>query len=157
MYDIARSYSPKLALFGKDQDLIGWRRFMEGMVAIGGMETQAEYYRILGIRDSAERWAVGLSTKLLECTHGQWLYRNITVHDKVCGTLRSLRKEQILRDIEAQLESEEDLLEEDQYLMEIDIGNLSRTSGELQEYWLLAIQAARKAKQLQTAEPAGIG
>ena len=79
------------------------------------------------------------------------------MHDKVCGTLQSLRKEQILHDIEAQLEREEELLEEDQYLMEIDIGSLSRTSGELQEYWLLAIQAARKAKHLQAADPEGIG
>ncbi len=157
MYELARPYSAKLARFGKNQDLIGWRRFMEGMVANGAMEIQEEYYRIIGTRTPVQKWAVGLTTQLLECTHSQWLYRNIIVHDRDCGTARSLRKEQILQDIERQLSCEEDLLEEDRYLMEIDVGDMLYTSGEQQEYWLLAVQAARKAKQLSVAIPEGIG
>ena len=130
---------------------------MEGMVATGGLEIQEEYYRIIGTRASAEKWAVGLATKLLECTHSQWLYWNIIVHDRDCGTARSLWKEKIMQDIEWQLSCDDELLKEDWYLMEIDIGDMSYTSGEQQEYWLLAVQAARKAKQLSMTIPEGIG
>ena len=35
------------------------------------------------------------------------------------------------------------LAEEDKYLMEISLGDLERTSGENQAYWLLAVKAAR--------------
>ena len=38
-----------------------------------------------------------------------------------------------------------DLLREDRYLLEINHDDLDSSNGEKQEYWLLAIQAARKA------------
>ncbi len=40
------------------------------------------------------------------------------------------------------------LLEEDQFLMEINLGNMEEDAGEWHEYWLLAIQTARQAKVL---------
>jgi hypothetical protein len=40
------------------------------------------------------------------------------------------------------------LQEEDQYLAEVILEDLEGLSGERQEYWLIAIQAARKAGQL---------
>jgi hypothetical protein len=36
----------------------------------------------------------------------------------------------------------EDLLKEDQYLMEVNLGTLQESNGEQHEYWLLAIRAA---------------
>ena len=91
----------------------------------------------------------GLIIKLLEVTHGQWLYRNIQVHDIVSGVEATLRKEEILMEIEKQQElGTEGLAEEDKYLMEINLDDLETTSGEKQEYWLLAIRAARMATTL---------
>lgn len=116
---------------------------MEGMVACGGMEIQVEFMRMNGIWGNALSWATGLTIKLLECTHGQWIYRNIIVHDKECGTARSAQKEQILRDIESQLSNEDTLALEDQYLLEINLDDMG------QEYWLLAVQAARCAKLIR--------
>jgi hypothetical protein len=43
----------------------------------------------------------------------------------------------------------EGLLEEDQYLAEVNLEDLEHTSGERQEYWLLVIQAAQEAIRLQ--------
>ncbi len=60
------------------------------------------------------------------------------------------RKEEIQLAIEAQQEmGTEDLLEEDQYLAEVNLEDLESTSGERQEYWLIAIRAAREAGILQ--------
>jgi hypothetical protein len=42
-----------------------------------------------------------------------------------------------------------DLLEEDQYLAEVNLEDLEHTLGERQEYWSVAIQAAREASCLQ--------
>ena len=44
---------------------------------------------------------------------------------------------------------QEDLLEEDQYLVEVNKEDLEHTSSERQEYWLVAIQAAQEASRLQ--------
>ena len=65
------------------------------------------------------------------------------------GTLVTRRKEEIQREIETQqAEGLQDLQEEDQYLLEINLDDLEHSSGERQEYWLLAITAARKAGNL---------
>jgi hypothetical protein len=39
----------------------------------------------------------------------------------------------------------EGLMEEDQYLAEVNLEDLESTTGERQEYWLVAICAAREA------------
>ena len=51
---------------------------------------------------------------------------------------------------------EEELLEEHQYLMDINLGEIDHGVGEKHEYWLLAVQAARAAKRL-AADEEGIG
>jgi hypothetical protein len=37
------------------------------------------------------------------------------------------------------------LLEEDQWMMEVNLGDMENSSGEREEYWLLAIQATWEA------------
>ena len=41
-------------------------------------------------------------------------------------------------------------MEEDKYLLEVNLDDLENTSGEQQEYWLLAIRAAREARRLRS-------
>jgi hypothetical protein len=78
------------------------------------------------------------------------------VHDRWAGHNNALRKEQLLSDIEAQMDNEEELLLEDQFLMEINLGDINQSSGDAHEYWLLAVQAARVAKTL-AQETQGVG
>jgi hypothetical protein len=42
------------------------------------------------------------------------------------------------------------LMEDDKFLLECNLLDIASTNGEQQEYWLLAIQAAREASRLQT-------
>ncbi len=97
--------------------------------------------------------------KLLETTHGQWLYQCIQIHDKVAGTGIIACKEEIQRKIERQLElGTEDLLDVDQYSAEVNTNHLESGSGERQEYWLLTICTAQKAGLLwrqQQLNPCG--
>ena len=100
---------------------------------------------VTGSRKSVEKWGTGLVTRLLEITHGQWIYRNFVVHDHVSGTLATASKEQLMDEIEEQQELGDDgLLDEDKYLAEVNLDSLESTSGERQTYWLLAIRTARK-------------
>ena len=111
---------------------------------------QNEHTRISGSVHSMNKWSRGLVMKLLEATHGQWLYRNVQVHDSMVGVNATLRKEELQSLIDDQLELGEDgLEEEDKYLLEINFDDLTTTSGETQTYWLLAIQSARDARLLR--------
>jgi hypothetical protein len=83
------------------------------------------------LRFSAKKWGVGLVTKLLEVTHSQWLYRNIQVHDKIAGTLVTLRKEELQLEIEQQQElGTAGLLDEDCHLAECNLGDLEDPQGQ---------------------------
>ena len=129
---------------------------MEGMISRRMVEIQRDFCEIVETKKTAEQWARGLIIKLLEITHGQWLYRNVHVHDKVTGTLATKRKEELKDAILDQLYiGEEGLAEEDKYLLEINLEDLETTSGIKQHYWLLAIRAARMWQELQAEEEGG--
>lgn len=131
-------------------DCIGWRRLMEGMISRELVELQKYALIESESRMSVETWAKELVIKLLEITHGQWLYRNVVVHDRTTGDLVSRRKEEIRDALEEQLElGEEELAEEDRFLLEINLDDLDNSTGEDQTYWLLSLQAAREARQLR--------
>jgi hypothetical protein len=68
------------------------------------------------------------------------------VHDKIAGRLAVLHKEGILAEIEDQMAQGDDgLLEEHKYLLEVNLDGLDDTDCSDQEYWLMAIRAARTA------------
>jgi hypothetical protein len=123
---------------------------MEGMISKRMQEIQQTYHICEGTRVSPERWAQGLILRLLKATHGQWMYRNIHIHDMVAETQATLRKEWIQQEIEEQMEwGKEGLLEEDHWMMEVNLGDMKTTLGEQEEYWLLAIRAARVAAMIK--------
>jgi hypothetical protein len=120
----------------KAQDTIGWWQFMEGMVCREIRVIQTTHTALSGSRNNAEKWTVELIPKLLEVTHGQWLYCNIQVHDKVVDTLPMLRKEEIQMEIEGQQAlGTVGLLNEDCHLGECNLGDLEDTSGIKETYW----------------------
>ena len=142
-------YDQRYRVMARAQDSIGWRRFMEGMICKEIGRIQRTYAGLQASCFSAEEWGVGLVTKLLEVTHGQWLYRNIQVHDKISGTLVTLRKEELQLEIEQQQElGTAGLLDEDCHLAECNLGDLEDSSGAKETYWLLAIRAAREGSRL---------
>jgi hypothetical protein len=135
MESICEGLGPRFQRLAKEQDAIGWRRFMEGMISKEMRAIQYEFYHTLGSRLSSTRWAKGLILKLLETTHGQWIYRNIQIHDDVAGTQATLRKEAILKEIEKQMELGDDgLLKEDHWMLEVNLGDLETNNGEQAEY-----------------------
>lgn len=148
-YGSSREYQ----LLGKAQDRIGWRRFMEGMLVSNFRVIQRSYRKESHRRDNSKGWMRELIIRLLECTHGQWIYRNVVVYDRTCGAVQTARKEQIREEMRRHMElGESGLDEEDRYLLEINLSDMETTDGAQQEYWLRAIEAARIAKRLRAEE-----
>ena len=72
------------------------------------------------------------------------------VHDHASGTLVNLHKSKLLEEISNQLSmGAQTLMEDDKYLLECNLSTLATSNGEEQEYWLLAIKAARMACLIQ--------
>ena len=98
------------------QDAIGWQGLLERMVSVEIATLQQQHLQVSGSRMSIYGWMTGLIIKLLDITRGQWLYRNVMVHDNTTGTIITKRKEEIQLEIESQQElGIEGLLEEDTF------------------------------------------
>ena len=153
MEAICEGLGPQFQRMVREQDAIGWRRFLEGMISKEMRTIQYEFNHGQGSGLSSTRWAKGLILKLLKTTHGQWIYRNVQIHDTVSGTQATLRKEAILKEIEEQMElGDAGLLEEDHWMLEVNLGDLETNNGEQAEYWLLGIRAGRMACALTRAQ-----
>ena len=85
---------------------------MEGMLSRELVELQKYALVEAESRLTVDKWAKELVIRLLEITHGQWLYRNVIVHDRTAGDLATKRKEEIRCALEDQLELGEEGLEE---------------------------------------------
>ena len=74
------------------------------------------------------------------------------VHDSTTSTLITNRKEEIQLEIERLQELvSEGMLEEDNFLAEVQLEDLESMNGDRQEYWLLAIKSEQKAKAIRYA------
>ncbi len=157
MQGICRRMGSQYQMMAEDQGTIGWRRFMEGVLSWRLVGLQANHYALTGEGLQPLHWASQLVIRLLEVTHGQWIYRNNQVHDEAQGTLRTQKKEQLQRDIEEQMElGFEGFLEMDRPLANIPLEELECCGGKRQEYWLLAVRAAQTVKALMSGSAAAV-
>jgi ADP-glucose pyrophosphorylase len=98
-------------------------------------------------------WTKQLISRILQITHSQWIYRNISLHDKSNGYLRNKTAEELAEEIHRLAELQpEDVPTESKFLLEIDSGKLIKEHVETQAYWVIAVKAARKAKAAQIIE-----
>ncbi len=122
---------------------------MEGMISKKLVCLQEDYHVLTGEGLSAILWASQLVVRLLEVTHGQWIYRNIQVHDEHQGMLRTREKEELQWQIEEELELGFDaFLPMDKCLANVKLEDLETSDGLRQEYWLIAVKTARAAAAL---------
>ena len=119
------------------QDLIGWREFMEGKVAdrIGGL--QRYHCSVSSCMMNGDEWMKHFISHILHITHSQWIFRNITLHDSLRGTLRLQERKEVLDEVQKYLDtSPEDLPQESRFLVELDFDALYRSTFEHQTYWV---------------------
>jgi len=136
---------PEYATLMQSLMTMSWRRTMEGMISKEFLSLPTDDLLTGNCKLSPEQWARMFATRLLEATHGHWIYRNIVMHDHISGHVITRTKEQIVNEIERQQDLGGDGLSfQDQWMSELHLPHLDRTTGEKTTYWLLAIQAARR-------------
>ena len=147
MEEICAGQSLRYSQMTLSQNRIGWRRSLEGMISKEVAELQRDCDRSQGKNRGVNTWAAKLVTQLMEITYGQWLYRN-PQPGGARSSIRVARKRTERKDYMDEIErcqelGPEALLEEDQCLLQVNLGDMESLSGG-------AIKAARKAKRLAT-------
>jgi hypothetical protein len=72
------------------QDLIGWRYFTKGYISMHFYAIQSFHLTRLSSYLNGEDWTKQFISKLLQITHSQWIYQNISLHDRRHGYLHAM-------------------------------------------------------------------
>ena len=104
---------------------------------------------------NGEDWTKQFISKLLQITHSQWIYRNVSLHDRQQGYLHKKNAEEIIWEMEfLSTLAPEDIPKASRFLLEINFTELSTFQIETQKYWILAVTAACTAQELNSARGA---
>ncbi len=129
---------------------------MEGKVSKEIAAIQDAHCATSPCRMNGSDWMKHFISHLLHLSHSQWICRNITLHDKLRGTLFLRKREDVLKELDSLIETDpEELPAERRFLLEFDFDSLYRSSFENQTYWVGAIKAARRAGH--SLRPGGAG
>ncbi len=147
--------SPQFKALAISQDIIGWREFTEGHISTHLYAIQSFHLAMSSSYLNGEDWTKQFIPKILQITHSQWIFRNISFHDRKNGYLRNKTADELLQHINSLSEVSPDKLpESSRFLLEINFLELSKQHLETQRYWTLAVDAALKANALEQARGA---
>ena len=147
--------SPQFKALAASQDIIGWREFTEGHISTHFYTIQSFHLAMSRSYLNGEDWSKQFISKILQITHAQWIFRNISLHDKTQGYLRNKKADEILQIINEFADvPPEEIPDDSRFLLEINFTDLTKSHLETQTYWILAMEAAIKAKSLELARGA---
>jgi hypothetical protein len=101
---------------------------------------------------NGEDWTKQFISKILQIMHSQWIFQNISLHNRMHGYLHNKKADKIMRQLNVLLDlAPEDVPKASRFLLEINFSELSTSNLETQKYWMLVVDAALKAKALESA------
>ena len=143
--------SPEMTKVALQQDLIPWKHFMEGKICLELFKLQSHSLACSPSRLSGGDWAKQLITRILHISHGQWVFRNTSLHHETQGYLRLQERTATLATIDRLSTIDPaDIPDESKYLLEMDFSSLRNNSLEQQSYWVYAMKAAFSAGRRTT-------
>jgi hypothetical protein len=106
---------------------------------------------------NGEDWTKQFISKLLQITHSQWIYRNISLRDRCHGYLHTKNVKEIMWDIESLSSlAPKDVPKASHFLLKINFTKLTKFHIETQKYWTLVVNAVRPAQELHLARGAWV-
>ena len=91
--------SPQFKALAISQDIIGWREFTEGHILSHFYVIQSFHLAMSSSYLNGEDWTKQFISKILQITHSQWIFRNISFHDNKNGYLQHKAADKLLQHI----------------------------------------------------------
>ena len=85
------------ALAATSHGLIGWRDFMVGNISTHFYAIQSFHLAMSSSYLNSEDWTKQFISRILQLTHSQWIFWNISLYDKTHGFLRNKKADEILQ------------------------------------------------------------
>jgi hypothetical protein len=142
-------YAKKMHTLVESQDKIGWRNFTEGYISFHFYNIQHFHLSMSSSYLNGSDWTKQFIAKILQITHSQWIYRNISLHNKHQGYLWNKQLEDLLQEITKLSELSPNKVPDNcRFLLEVNFTELTTSHLETQQYWTLEMNAALTAQQL---------
>ena len=136
---------PALQSLANHHDRLGWDSFLEGRICCKWVKLRHQEIEATNLRTTADFWACGLMSRLLQLTHAQWTYCNHTVHFKHEG-LASTQHDTIISRMKDLWDTDpEALLPEHRALLEYDFEEMGEASPSEHQFWIAEMEAATSA------------
>ena len=88
-------------------------------------------------------WGKQLISQLLQISYAQWVFCNVSLHDKEAGYLQKLERRKVLQEIDRLAGIDpSNIPTGSRYLLEMDFSSSQSATLEEQYYWLFATRAA---------------
>ncbi len=91
------SMSPQFKALAASQDLIEWRDFTVDHILTHFYGIQSFHFAMSSSYLNGKDWTRQFISRILKLTHLQWIFRNISFHDKTNGFLRNKKPDKILQ------------------------------------------------------------
>jgi hypothetical protein len=135
--------SASVQLAAVSQDMIWWRKFIEGKVSTKIAVIQQTYCASAPCMMNSDEWMRHFISHILHITHSQWIFRKVTLRDRIRDTLRLQKQKEVLREVKIMLETDRlEVPTESKFLLEFDFDSLYQSFFEQQTYCVQAIKAA---------------
>jgi len=143
---------PEMRKVARSQDLIPWTSVVRGKLSLEIMNLQAHHLICSPSKHNPHSLGKKLISQILQLSHAQWVFRNVSLHDKKVGYMRKIERRPILREVDRLSNTYPSALPLDsRYLLEIDFTS-SPEDVENRTYWLLSMKSAIKAGMRNSAE-----
>ena len=149
--------SPQFKALAANHDLIGWRDFTEGHISTQFYAIQTFHLAMFSSYLNGEDWTKQFISKLLQTTHSQWIFRNISFHNKMHGYLCNKNFEEIILQIYVLSEvAPVEVPKDSWFLLEINFSKPQKPISKLKHigHWTLAMDAALRARVMEFARGA---
>ena len=128
------------------QDQIGWTQFLEGKISTEFRTTQETYLLGTEMTQTGIDWTREFVSKLIQIPHNQWIYHNVSLHDRERGCLAWCRRQTLVQEILTLHNTNPVLIPvESCILLDLDPTDMDADDAKRQEYWVAAIRAAQTA------------
>lgn len=133
------------------QNSIGWFNFMEGKMSKYIRKLQGTYLSYINSKISSERWMMLLIDQVIRFVHNQWTLCNEIVNTVMQDGLKVEEKVLLEQSIREELlcYNSNDVFPDEKHLYDHTFEEIWQWSGYQKQYWLRAVQTARKVKEVK--------
>ena len=125
--------------------LIGFNNMMFGCLPNTIVTHQSAHFRSIGAKRTGDTWVKQLSSRLLQLSHNQWIFRCAYKHHRVEDGLKKEEQQELRKEMLLHFNMGADsLLDDDKFLLNFTWLTFGNLMGQEKRAWFQAVKIAHR-------------